>query len=95
MMPPRKGKRWQIVRRLALDRDGWRCVLCSKAGRLEVDHIRRLRDGGEMWDLHNLQTLCRKCHFSKTSAESGQIPRRGDHRAKADALVAELLESAY
>ena len=50
------GRRWAMVRRLALDRDGWRCQNpgCGKAGRLEVDHVRPLQHGGELFDLGNL-----------------------------------------
>ena len=32
-------KRWAKHRQLILDRDGYRCQICGKAGRLEVDHI--------------------------------------------------------
>ena len=80
------GKRWQLVRRAALDRDGWRCVRCGKAGVLEVDHILRVRDGGSEFDLANLQALCRSCHVSKTSAENGVIPLPADWTALVDIL---------
>ena len=65
-------KRWAGVRRRVLDRDGWRCVTCGKAGRLECDHkvpMFRLAEGADPYDLDNLQTLCRKCHLSKTFGE--------------------------
>ena len=32
-------RRWAAVRRFVLERDGWRCVHCGRAGRLECDHI--------------------------------------------------------
>lgn len=61
------------VRRRVLDRDGWRCVRCGAAARLEVDHIRPRRAGGGN-DEANLRTLCRSCHIArhrrkKTSGE--------------------------
>ena len=62
-------RRWRALRRRALDRDGWRCVKCSKAGRLECDHIVRLEDGGERFDPENIQTLCRGCHINKNAGE--------------------------
>ena len=64
-------RRWAHVRRVVLDRDRYRCQSCGVAGRLEVDHIIPLADGGARWDLSNLQTLCRSpCHFAKTAAEN-------------------------
>ena len=63
-------KQWARARRAALERDGWRCQDCGKAGFLEVDHIRPLADGGAAFDVANLQTLCRDCHFRKTGLEN-------------------------
>jgi 5-methylcytosine-specific restriction enzyme A len=34
---------------------------------LQADHITEVANGGAMWDLDNLQTLCVKCHQEKTS----------------------------
>ena len=70
----RKGERpsrryWGKVRLAVLDRDGWACVKCGKAGRLEADHRVPLGHGGAVYDESNLQTLCRDCHFAKTSGE--------------------------
>ena len=70
-MKRKGGRRWQVLRRAALDRDGWRCRNCGKAGVLEVDHILRIEDGGAEYDLDNCQTLCRSCHILKTNLERG------------------------
>ena len=64
------GQRWQVLRRQVFERDGWRCVDCGRAGRLECDHVRPLEWGGSAWGLDNLQTLCRGCHVRKTAAEN-------------------------
>lgn len=61
--------RWKRLRKAAKDRDGWRCKLCGKAGRLEVHHIRSPFDGAPMWDIENLRTLCRSCHFQTHNAD--------------------------
>ena len=75
MRPPRpQRRRWERLRRVALDRDGWRCRKCGKAGRLEVDHITPWHRGGDYWDMANLQALCRPCHFAKTSSEFRRVP---------------------
>lgn len=54
---------WARARRAALTRDGWRCTVCSRPGRLEVHHLTPLEDGGEPYALENLATLCRQCHL--------------------------------
>lgn len=65
-----KTAQWKAVRKLAKDRDGWRCVKCGARGRLEVDHIKPIRSAPELvFDLDNLQTLCVPCHSKKTREE--------------------------
>ena len=32
----------------------------------EVDHVIELEDGGEVWNINNLQSLCKRCHIIKT-----------------------------
>lgn len=62
---------WQAARLMAKRRDGWACVKCGTKGRIEVDHIRPLRAGGDPFALSNLQCLCPACHARKTRAEVG------------------------
>ena len=62
-------RQWGKVRLKVLDLGGWVCAKCGKAGRLEVDHRVPLGGGGAVYDLGNLQTLCRGCHFDKTRGE--------------------------
>ena len=64
--------RWSIIRRAVFERDGWRCVMCGRAGRLEVDHITPLQSepGQDPYDPNGLQTLCRACHIEKTQIEN-------------------------
>ena len=62
---------WARLRRAVLQRDGYRCQLCGKAGRLDVDHRIRKEDGGGD-ESENLQALCRTCHIAKTVKENTQ-----------------------
>ena len=62
-------RKWETVRRIALDRDGWKCKRCGRRGRLDVHHIEGIAEGGDVYDLDNLETLCRPCHFSHNRAE--------------------------
>ena len=64
------GRRWALLRLKVFERDGWRCVSCGRAGRLECDHVKPLADGGDPWDMDNLQSLCRGCHVEKTRQEA-------------------------
>ena len=61
--------RWQHARRAALERDGYRCVVCVEqglggAGKLEVHHVTALHKGGSAYELANLAVLCVACHVS-------------------------------
>ena len=66
------GKVWEMVRAVALKRDGHMCVQCAANGQYreakEVDHIVPKSQGGSD-DLDNLQSLCKKCHDKKTYRE--------------------------
>ena len=72
--PPMDRRRWARVRRRVFERDGWRCRTCGRAGRLECDHVRPMHRGGSRWELDNLRTLCRRCHFEKTARERTPEP---------------------
>ena len=67
-----RRKSWAAVRRAVFERDGYRCVECGKAGRLECDHITPLErgPGQNHYDPNGLQTLCRVCHIEKTRREN-------------------------
>ena len=70
--------RWERVRRYVFYRDGYRCVMCGRAGRLECDHITPLQrePGQDPYDLGGLQTLCRDCHIEKTRRENRRVLTR-------------------
>jgi 5-methylcytosine-specific restriction endonuclease McrA len=58
-----RSPEWRDLRRLALERDAFRCRLCNSRWRLEVHH-RRYPPPWEADQLSNLSTLCRNCHGS-------------------------------
>lgn len=66
-------KRWQVLRQIILERDGWSCACgCGRRTRLEVDHIKPVRTHPELaFDPANLQTLAASCHTKKTRIECG------------------------
>ena len=57
-------RRWEKVRKVVFERDGWRCLVCLGSGRLECHHRQALADGGKPYALENLETRCRSCHLS-------------------------------
>lgn len=67
----RKGYRdpaYYRERQGCLNRAKGRCERCGKPGKLEVDHIVPLRDGGTN-TRSNLQALCSTCHNAKTQED--------------------------
>lgn len=67
-----RDRRWPALRLQAKRRDKWRCVECGAAGRLEVHHVRRVKDYPELaFALDNLKTLCARCHSKETRIECG------------------------
>ena len=78
-------RRWRAIRLRVLRRDGYRCVKCHKAGRLEVDHIvTPIQFGGSWWDTEGLQCLM-SCILSLPGINqkidvSGPDPERDEWR---------------
>lgn len=58
------------------------CVQCEKEGRLrpatEVDHVTARRDGGDVYDESNMQSLCKSCHSKKTYRETLGVNGNGE-----------------
>ena len=64
------SRRWQLLRLIVKRRDGYRCRACNiLGGPLEIDHIKPLENGGEPFELSNVQCLCTGCHILKTTGE--------------------------
>jgi 5-methylcytosine-specific restriction endonuclease McrA len=53
---------WQRARLAALTRDRFACTSCGARAPLDVHHIEPLGQGGQPYELENLETLCRTCH---------------------------------
>ena len=60
-----RGSKWRALREKMLRQAGYRCSRCARPGRLEVDHIVPLAQGGAPYDESNLQVLCKACHHIK------------------------------
>ena len=61
--------RWRRLRKQILERDGWRCTECGRAGRLECHHLEKITSAEKWFDPSNLAAICRSCHIKKTRQE--------------------------
>ncbi|MCB1463138.1 MAG: HNH endonuclease [Nitratireductor sp.] len=85
-----RSARWKAVRLAVKRRDGWKCVECGKAGRLEVHHVQPVRTHPELaFELSNLKSLCPSCHSRRTRIEIG-LGQENPAREAWKRLVAEL-----
>ena len=73
-------RRWRWVRRVVLDRDGWKCTKCGRVGRLEVHHRQSIRrTDADPFDPDGCETLCRVCHFrAHDKARKLDVPGRAE-----------------
>ena len=74
-------KKWRKFRRAILAEQGGYCNECGNTVPdylLHVDHITPIAQGGELWDIDNLQVLCKRCHGRKTAAET--LPGVGQNK---------------
>ena len=73
---PYKSRKYQAIRKQAIERDRGLCRECFKKGVIkpfnDVDHINNIAQGGDFYDVNNLQLLCTECHRIKTSKEANR-----------------------
>jgi hypothetical protein len=71
---PLASMRWKTMRRTVLDRDKWTCRSCGYTGQdMQIDHVKPRHKWPELtWDMENIQTLCKPCHFAKTGGDYRQ-----------------------
>lgn len=70
---PYHTTKWRKKRIEILNRDGHQCLSCKREGIITlantVDHKTPIKEGGSIFGNHNLQSLCKKCHDSKSGGE--------------------------
>jgi 5-methylcytosine-specific restriction endonuclease McrA len=71
------GSAWRRVRRLVLERDGYRCRIGGPGCLVDadqVDHIVSWRVGGAALDPENLRASCSHCNAVRGGALGGSKP---------------------
>lgn len=80
------SRAWRFLRRLALERDHYRCVECkvdvSAPGAARVDHIKPRSTHPELArELSNIRTLCTRCD-NQAHREKGAKVKTGGRRER-------------
>ncbi len=70
-----RSPEWATIKRLARERDGWRCQGCTSAKDLNTHHLTYDRLGGER--LGDVQILCDACHGRVHCAHEGATQTGG------------------
>jgi len=60
-----RGRPYDRLRVMILQRDNWTCHLCGQAGASVVDHVTPLAQGGHPTDPANLAAACASCNARK------------------------------
>lgn len=68
--------RWKKTRLAVLARDGYICSYCGQEAD-QVDHIQSRVSGGDIFNLDNLTSACRRCNQSKGARSKPLFFRSG------------------
>ena len=60
-----RSQRWKAIRAQVLKRADECCEECFSIGEIQVHHKTPVSLGGEIFDLDNLEALCRSCHLER------------------------------
>ena len=75
--------RWRELRKRKLSISPL-CEECKKNGTFVkatmVDHITPIKQGGEAFDINNLQSLCWSCHSRKSVQEGSRFGRKNSQK---------------
>ena len=78
MLPPNL---WDIVRKDAYKRAGWRCTVCGRQGRLEAHEKWSYDEENALQKLDDVVALCRECHEVKHISRTSLVGREKEAMA--------------
>lgn len=74
------SRAWRRLRAAVLERDDYRCQTPDcPATATEVHHVVPVAQGGAMFDVANLVSLCRACHLDKHDSRSPAVREWDDY----------------
>jgi 5-methylcytosine-specific restriction protein A len=62
-----ESTRWRKLRKAYMQRNPV-CTQCTQPAKF-LDHIKPISQGGDIWNLDNLQGLCPSCNGKKTNSQ--------------------------
>ena len=72
---------WDIVRKDAYKRAGWRCTVCGRQGRLEAHEKWSYDEENALQKLDDVVALCRECHEVKHISRTSLFGREKEAMA--------------
>lgn len=83
---------WDTIRKRVYQRDGYRCVMCGKKGKLHAHHIVPVRVSKDN-SMNNLVSVCNKCH-RKLEEVGFKILKEGGHRSDVKKVELRMIAEA-
>lgn len=83
---------WEGIRKRVYQRDGHRCVMCGKKGKLHAHHIVPVKISKDN-SLNNLVSVCETCH-RKLEAVGFRILREGGHQTDIRRVELQMIAEA-
>ncbi len=83
---------WNTIRKRVYQRDGLKCVLCGKKGKLHAHHVVPLMVSKDN-SLSNLVSVCSKCH-RKLEEVGFKILKEGGHRSDVKRVELRMIAEA-
>jgi 5-methylcytosine-specific restriction endonuclease McrA len=83
---------WDVIRKRVYQRDGWRCVMCGKKGKLHAHHIVPVAISKDN-SMSNLVSVCEVCH-RKLEEVGFKILQEGGHRSDVRRVELKMIAEA-
>jgi len=83
---------WDVIRKRVYQRDGYRCVMCGKKGKLHAHHIVPVRISKDN-SMNNLVSVCNKCH-RKLEEVGFKILQEGGHQSDVKKVELRMIAEA-